>query len=104
MAQQNPTQRATTGPEAVRQFTQGEGKEPEHTHPAVVHTHDHYHVVHQHRRGANPEWVHQASWHTHTHNHTAITHSHDYPRDQEEKHHASEAHIHDHNAPAHSHG
>lgn len=28
------------------QYTEGEGRQPLHTHPAVTHTHDHYHVSH----------------------------------------------------------
>ena len=41
-------------------------------------------------------------WHTHEHNHNLLTHSHDYGRQDEEGHHAQEAHIHDHAAPAES--
>ena len=35
----------------VRQGTEGEGKEPEHTHPAIEHSHDHWHVSHHHKGG-----------------------------------------------------
>ena len=35
----------------VRQRTEGEGKEPEHTHLATEHGHDHWHVSHHHTGG-----------------------------------------------------
>jgi hypothetical protein len=86
----------------VRQSTEGTGKEPEHTHPAVTHSHDHYHVSHHHTGGPGEEWEHRTYWHTHEHNHSPLTHSHDYSRGEEEQHHAKEAHIHDHADPSHS--
>jgi len=86
-----------------RQYTEGEGREPEHTHPPVVHSHDHYHVTHHHVRGSSEGFEHRVYWHTHEHNHSPMTHSHDYPHTDEEQHHAKEAHVHDHNAPSHSH-
>jgi len=93
---------AMTTPRA-QQYTEGQGREPEHTHPPVVHTHDHYHVSHHHRSGVGAvagEWEHRTYWHTHEHNHAPLTHSHDYGQQDEEAEHAKEAHIHDHLAPA----
>src|SRR4051794_16026709 len=85
------------------QYTEGEGKQAEHTHSAVSHTHDHYHVSHHHKDGMLNEWDHRTSWHTHEHNHAALTHSHDYDQAEEEERHGKEAHVHDHEAPSHSH-
>lgn len=107
---QTPTEPPTdssTGSPAMEgtapQSVQGQGKTPAHTHPAVTHTHDHWHITHHHRDNVPiGEWEHQASWHTHEHNHGPLTHSHDYSREEEEQHHASEAHIHDHDHPAQS--
>ena len=81
------------------QRTEGEGKQPEHTHPARMHNHDPYHVSHHHRGNPLGEWQHRTFWHTHEHNHNTLTHSHDYSQDDEERDHGSEAHIHDHAAP-----
>lgn len=86
------------------QRTDGAGREPEHVHNAVVHTHDHYHVSHHHRSGVGAtvgDFEHRSFWHTHEHNHNALLHSHDYSRDEEGEH-AKEAHIHDHADPAES--
>jgi hypothetical protein len=84
----------------VRQGTEGEGKEPEHTHPAIEHSHDHWHVSHHHKGGLlGDDFEHRASWHTHAHNHAPLTHGHDYSQEEEERDHAKEAHIHDHTAP-----
>ena len=83
----------------VEQRTEGEGEVPEHTHPAVVHTHDHYHVTHHHSDNPLNEWEHRAYWHTHEHNHNTLTHSHDYDRADEDARHPKEAHIHDHAQP-----
>jgi len=85
----------------VTQRTEGAGREPEHTHPAEKHLHDHYHVAHVHVEGTEPEWRHQANWHTHEHDHGQIVHSHDYSRDNEQEHHGRRAHIHDHLHPVH---
>ncbi len=85
-----------------RQFTQGQGKQPEHTHEAVTNTHDHYHVTHHHRGGVLGEFDHRAYWHTHAHNHNALTHSHDDAHGDEEQEHGKEAHVHDHAAPTQS--
>ena len=86
----------------VRQWTEGEGREPEHTHPATEHGHDHWHVSHHHTGGLGDDFEHRASWHTHVHNHAPLTHSHDYSRENEERDHAKEAHIHDHTSPTES--
>jgi hypothetical protein len=80
-----------------RQYTEGEGREPEHTHPPVTHEHDHWHVTHHVSDSSQVE--HRTFWHTHAHNHNAITHSHDYSQEQEEQDHGELAHIHDHAAP-----
>lgn len=82
---------------ADQQFTEGEGRAPEHTHPAVTHEHDHWHITHH--VSDNGQVEHRVYWHTHPHNHNELTHSHDYSVQQEEEHHAREAHIHDHAAP-----
>ncbi len=84
------------------QYTQREGKEPQHSHPSVRHTHDHYHVSHHHGGKVIGEWDHRTFWHTHDHNHSELMHSHDYNRSDEEENHDREAHIHDHAAPAQS--
>ena len=84
-----------------RQYTEGEGREPEHTHAPLTHTHDHYHVSHHHGGGLT-EWQHRTSWHTHEHNHAELTHSHDHSQEDEAQQHAKEAHVHDHSAPAQS--
>jgi hypothetical protein len=81
----------------VTQHAEGQGKEPEHTHPAVTHSHDHWHI--SHHVGAEERVEHRVYWHTHAHNHNELVHSHDYARADEEQHHAQEAHIHDHAAP-----
>jgi hypothetical protein len=86
----------------VRQRYEGDGKEPEHTHPATEHGHDHWHVSHHHKGGLGDDFEHRASWHTHIHNHAPLTHSHDYSREDEERDHTKEAHIHDHTAPTES--
>ena len=86
----------------TEQRTDGQGNEPEHTHPARTHTHDHYHVSHHHKGGLLGEWDHRTYWHTHDHNHNALTHSHDYNQADEEMQHGKEAHVHDHAAPAES--
>ena len=49
---------------AVGQITEGEGREPEHTHPPRTHTHDHYHVSHHHTNNPLNEWEHRSYWRT----------------------------------------
>src|SRR5437870_612930 len=44
----------------------------EHHHGAVTHTHDHYHVSHQHVSGTADQFEHRAHYHTHEHNHPEI--------------------------------
>jgi hypothetical protein len=78
---------------------QGQGREPVHSHPLLVHTHDHYHVAHVHASGMTPDFTHQACWHAHEHDHNQVTHSHDYSRLNEDEHHDRRGHIHDHAAP-----
>src|SRR5438874_7404076 len=84
------------------QYTEGQGKQPEHTHAARTHTHDHYHI--SHHRSDNPlnPWEHREYWHTHQHNHNLLVHSHDHSQQQEEAEHGKESHVHDHAAPAQS--
>jgi hypothetical protein len=84
----------TTQP-PVQQRTEGARREPEHTHPAVSHTHDDYHLVHHHTLNPLGEWEHRTYWHTHEHQHSEIVHSHDYSQD-ERQHHGKEAHTHRH--------
>lgn len=43
----------------VPQRTEGEGKQPEHTHPARTHMHDHYHVSHHHSNNPLNQWEHR---------------------------------------------
>src|SRR5438105_11805488 len=85
--------------QATHQRTEGQGKQPEHTHPATLHEHDHYHVTHEHSDNPLNEWVHRTYWHTHEHNHASLTHSHDQSRQEEDERHAKEAHVHDHTSP-----
>lgn len=85
---------------ADQQRVEGQGTAPEHSHPAVTHSHDHWHVSHHVEDDGRVE--HRTSWHTHPHNHGELTHSHDHSQEDEERHHAKEAHIHDHAAPTES--
>lgn len=86
--------------QSTMQRVEGEGRQPEHRHEAMVHTHDHYHVSHHHGGGLLGSWEHRTFWHTHEHNHNAMMHSHDYSEQDERDQHGKEAHIHDHSAPA----
>ena len=73
----------------------------EHGHEAVVHMHEHPHIVHNRREGADEvvgEWEHLTSLHAHEHNHAAITHAH-LPHGNAAHEHLGEAHIHDHSHP-----
>ena len=73
----------------------------EHSHEAVVHTHQHPHVTHNRREGADElvgEWEHLTALHLHEHNQSAVTHSH-LPHENAEHEHLGEAHIHDHSHP-----
>ena len=48
-------------PAGPPQRTEGEGKQPEHTHPARMHSHDHYHVSHHHTNNLLNAWEHRTS-------------------------------------------
>lgn len=80
------------------QIVEGQGRATEHGHDAKLHVHDHYHLTH-HRGDLLGGWEHRDYWHTHEHNHAGMTHGHDYSIEDEETHHAKEAHIHDHDHP-----
>jgi len=57
-----------------------------HSHPGVVHTHDHFHVSH-HRRGVvGGVFDHQTHYHVHEHHHALLVHD-------------ASAHTHHHDAP-----
>jgi hypothetical protein len=73
----------------------------EHTHDAVVHSHEHYHIVHFLLN--DRAWVHQDATHEHEHNHAPLTHTHS-PHVGERDEHVQEAHIHDHERPTQSPG
>jgi hypothetical protein len=45
----------------------------EHQHAAEVHTHDHWHVTHQHTGGPLGEFAHRSHYHMHEHDHAAPT-------------------------------
>ena len=68
-----------------------------HTHDAIVHAHEHSHVVHYLRHGT--QWEHMAATHSHEHNHPALEHDHE-PHGNAEAEHLRQAHIHDHAHPA----
>jgi hypothetical protein len=76
----------------VQQRTEGVGNEPEHTHAATAHTHDHYHVTHHHTPNPLGEWEHRTYWHTDEHQHGEIVHS----QEDERLHHGKAAHTHHH--------
>ena len=69
----------------------------QHTHDAVVHTHEHAHVVHYLRHGT--QWEHMAATHSHEHSHPALDHDHE-PHVNAGEEHLRQAHIHDHAHPA----
>jgi hypothetical protein len=73
----------------------------QHRHDAKVHEHQHSHVTHNRREGADEimgEWEHLTAEHLHRHNHSETVHAH-APHEYEEKEHLGEAHIHDHEHP-----
>ncbi|MDQ3870518.1 MAG: hypothetical protein M3301_02740 [Chloroflexota bacterium] len=76
-----------------------EAQQQEHTHPAQVHGHDHYHVSHHHTGGPLGEFEHRSHYHSHEHNHAPLVHGHEMSPDEEAQDHAGTAHIHDHEAP-----
>jgi len=74
--------------------------EHEHTHPPIVHIHDHYHVSHHHTGGMLGEFEHRAHYHQHEHNHAPLVHAHkDLSEDEERRDHDGTAHVHDHASP-----
>ncbi len=87
----------------VAQRIEGQGNAPEHTHLAIMHAHDHYHVTHHHKSGIIGEgWDHRTFWHTHEHNHNELAHTHDFAHEDEIAEHGKESHTHDHAAPTQS--
>ncbi|HVM20875.1 MAG TPA: hypothetical protein VM307_13020 [Egibacteraceae bacterium] len=68
-----------------------------HTHDAVVHSHEHWHVTHNFNAQAQT-FVHLASQHTHEHDHAALEHAH-FPHQDFESEHRGEAHDHYHADP-----
>jgi hypothetical protein len=76
----------------------------EHSHEALTHIHDHYHITHNKREGLDEvmgEWEHLTAHHDHAHNHPALKHSH-APHENAEHEHLGEAHVHDHEHPTES--
>lgn len=72
----------------------------EHSHSALLHTHDHYHVTHHHKGGLLGEFEHRTRYHLHEHNHAPLVHAHESQnKDDERADHDSTAHTHDHEAP-----
>jgi len=73
----------------------------EHSHPPIVHTHDHYHVSHHHTGGPLGEFEHRSHYHLHEHNHAPLVHAHHERSEEDERQdHDGTAHIHDHGSPA----
>jgi hypothetical protein len=76
----------------------------QHSHDSMMHEHDHYHITHNKREGADAaigEWEHLTAQHTHPHNHPGMVHSHE-PHANAEHEHLGEAHVHDHEHPTRS--
>src|SRR5438552_16285691 len=72
----------------------------QHSHDAVVHVHDHYHVTHHHSDGVLGEFEHRTHYHEHEHNHAPLVHAHANRSEMEEREdHDGTAHTHDHAAP-----
>jgi hypothetical protein len=72
-----------------------------HAHDAKQHQHEHSHVTHNRRQGADMavgEWEHLTATHMHEHNHPMVTHSH-LPHVDADHEHLGEAHVHDHEHP-----
>jgi hypothetical protein len=69
----------------------------QHTHDALVHEHEHWHVTHNWSETAGT-FEHLASKHSHPHDHAELTHSH-APHVDFDNEHGGEAHIHDHDQP-----
>jgi hypothetical protein len=68
-----------------------------HTHDAMVHEHEHWHVTHNWSETAGT-FEHLAARHSHPHDHAELTHSH-VPHVDFDSEHAGEAHVHDHDRP-----
>lgn len=68
-----------------------------HDHEAVVHSHRHFHVTHNHNPMAGG-FDHLSSEHSHEHDHAKISHTH-WPHENFVSEHEGEAHIHDHGEP-----
>ena len=84
---------------AAAQTTVGDkAKDQEHSHPEVIHVHDHYHVTHRHTGGPFGEFEHKARYHSHEHNHAALVHGHSGGADEDDEH-EKDAHVHDHEMP-----
>ena len=69
----------------------------QHTHEAIVHSHDHVHVTHNWSDQART-FMHLSSAHDHDHDHAELSHAH-LPHQDFDAEHRGEAHDHDHGAP-----
>ncbi len=69
-----------------------------HSHRALLHNHEHFHITHHAKEGEVLAIEHLAAIHAHMHNHIGIDHSHGAHLD-EEREHMHEGHIHDHSDP-----
>jgi len=69
-----------------------------HSHPKMLHSHEHIHIAHHSQGGPSGEVEHLASTHPHEHDHAAVEHAH-APHQNFEREHSHEAHIHDHRHP-----
>ena len=69
----------------------------QHTHQAMVHQHEHWHVTHNWSETAGT-FEHLAARHSHEHDHASVTHAH-VPHVDFDAEHAGEAHVHDHDQP-----
>lgn len=69
----------------------------QHTHEAMVHQHEHWHVTHNWSETAGT-FEHLAARHSHEHDHASLTHAH-VPHVDFDTEHAGEAHVHDHDQP-----
>jgi hypothetical protein len=75
-------------------------EEHEHSHPPLVHAHDHWHVSHHHTGGLLGEFEHRSQYHVHEHNHALTVHAHKNLSENDElRDHEEAAHVHDHDAP-----
>ena len=69
----------------------------QHTHEAMVHQHEHWHVTHNWSETAGT-FEHLAARHSHEHDHASLTRAH-VPHVDFDAEHAGEAHVHDHDQP-----